>query len=190
MPEPFFFGYGSLVNRKTHAYDNAHPARVKGWRRQWRHTNLREVAYLTVVPAPNHAIDGLIAAVPGGDWAALDEREHAYDRLQLAEGDVDHAHDRDIMVQIYQTRPGNDAPPSTRHPVLLSYLDTVVQGYLQVFGAEGAQHFFDTTDGWESPVLDDRAAPIYARAVTPGRRERALVDAALDALQVTRFRRG
>ena len=51
MSHDFFFGYGSLVNRATHDFPEAHPARVTGWRRAWRHTDLRPVAYLTAEPA-------------------------------------------------------------------------------------------------------------------------------------------
>ena len=41
MNHPAFFGYGSLVNRATHDYRQAVPARLKGWRRVWRGTDLR-----------------------------------------------------------------------------------------------------------------------------------------------------
>lgn len=189
MLDPFFFGYGSLVNTNTHSYDGSRPARVSGWRRKWRHTSLRDVAYLTVREAPGHAIDGLIAAVPNGDWEALDQREHAYDRLHLHDQHVDHDHPGDILVHMYKTRAGNDAPPSVRHPILHSYLDTVVLGYVNIFGVEGAAHFFATTDGWDSPVLDDRHDPIYPRAVSLSRRDKAFVDTHLDGLQVQRISR-
>ena len=45
----------------------------------------------------------------------------------------------------------------------MSYLDVVVQGYLRTFGPDGALRFFETTDGWGSPILNDRAAPRYPR---------------------------
>lgn len=188
MQNPHFFGYGSLVNRATHDYGDARPARVTGWRRQWRHTRLRDVAYLTVTEAPGQVISGLIAAVPGGNWVALDEREHAYDRLLVAGHHVHHDHPDPITVALYRTKPGNDADPSTVHPVLLSYLDTVVAGYLDVFGREGAEEFFATTDGWNAPVLDDRHAPIYPRATALHADVRKRVDTALDDLNVKRFR--
>ncbi|MBL3566709.1 gamma-glutamylcyclotransferase, partial [Rhodovulum sulfidophilum] len=89
MQDPFFFGYGSLVNRATHGYRDAVRARISGWRRVWRHTPLRPVAYLTAEPAPGVTLDGLIAAVPGGDWTALDQREYAYDRHAVGKV-VDH----------------------------------------------------------------------------------------------------
>ena len=46
---------------------------------------------------------------------------------------------------------------------MLSYLDVVVQGYLRTFGPDGADRFFATTDGWDTPILNDRKAPRYSR---------------------------
>ena len=62
MRPAFFFGYGSLVNRHTHRYDAAHAASVRGWRRAWRYTPDRQVAYLTAVRDADCRIDGLVAA--------------------------------------------------------------------------------------------------------------------------------
>lgn len=163
MSDPFFFGYGSLVNCATHEYTQPKPAKVTGWRRKWRHTNLRDVAFLTVEKAPDQVIDGLIAAVPGGDWAALDIRERAYDRLFLADHLVAHDHPSQISVQMYKTKSENDAAPSVRHPILQSYLDTVLKGYLDVFGEQGVHDFFTSTDGWDAPIINDRNNPIYPR---------------------------
>ena len=84
MNDPFFFGYGSLVNRNTHDYGQAHPAQISGWRRAWRRSPSRDLCYLTAVPDPASTIEGLIAAVPNGDWAALDIRER--DRKSGVEG--------------------------------------------------------------------------------------------------------
>ncbi|NOX39316.1 MAG: gamma-glutamylcyclotransferase, partial [Alphaproteobacteria bacterium] len=159
---------------------------VRGWRRSWRHTNLRAVAYLTVEPAPRSAIQGLIASVPNDDWSALDQREHAYDRVALSPSEVDCAQGAEISVQLYKTSPKNDAPPSVRHPVLQSYLDTVVAGYLDVFGAEGASDFFASTTGWDAPILDDRHEPIYPRTTTIDAATRRFIDTKLDALGVER----
>ncbi|CUH67475.1 hypothetical protein TL5118_02204 [Thalassovita autumnalis] len=175
MANAFFFGYGSLVNRKTHVYEDAHRAKVQGWRRAWRHTSLRPIAFLTGVPAPGSAIEGLIAGVPGNDWAALDEREFAYDRVALTET-LDHPLPARPDVAIYAIPEGKHGAPDRRHPVLLSYLDVVAQGYLQEFGADGVADFFATTDGWDAPILDDRAAPYYPRHQVLSAKERSLVD--------------
>ena len=158
---PFFFGYGSLVNRATHAYPKAARARVIGWGRAWKKTSLRKGAFLTAVEAHGSVIEGLIAAVPGADWAALDEREFAYHRLPIT--DISHEHGGALDVQIYQTRPDLEVESSDPHPILLSYLDVVVQGYLKEFGQDGAMRFFETTTGWDCPILNDRSAPLYPR---------------------------
>lgn len=188
MKDPFFFGYGSLVNRRTHGYGQIRLATARGWRRTWRHTAHRDIAILTAEPAPGVEIAGLIAAVPGADWAALDAREAFYDRvpctadLDLAPASGDGTPD----IALYTI-------PAAKHPaapapcrILLSYLDVVVQGYLAEFGPEGVAAFFATTTGWDAPVLDDRSAPLYPRAQALSAAETALVDAHLARLGARR----
>ena len=67
-------------------------------------------------------------------------------------------------------------------PIALSYLDVVVQGYLAEFGEAGVARFFETTDGWDAPVLNDRDAPIYRRHRPSSAKERRLVSDHLSAL--------
>ena len=62
MSTPYFFGYGSLVNRDTHLYRDCHRAELRGWRRAWVRTAERETVFLSVRMDPESAIDGLIAA--------------------------------------------------------------------------------------------------------------------------------
>lgn len=184
----YFFGYGSLVNRDTHRFEGAHPARLSGWRRIWRHTKLREVAYLTVVPDATAEIDGLIAGVPEGDWAALDLREGAYDRVEAAH-QVTHKLPHAPQIVVYAIPEGKHGKPSTSGPVLQSYIDVVVQGYLREFGEEGAVRFFDSTEGWDAPVLADRNDPVYPRHCRLSAQERRFVDDHLERLGVTFLRR-
>ena len=179
----YFFGYGSLVNRDTHHFQGVERAQLRGWRRMWRHTKLREVAYLTVVPDAEAEIDGLIAEVPDGDWAALDVREGAYDRVPAAH-QVRHPLPHQPQIVVYAIPEGKHGVPSTSGPVLLSYIDVVVQGYLREFGEEGAMRFFDTTHGWEAPVLADREDPLYPRHCRLTAEERAFVDTHLARLGV------
>ncbi len=176
MNHPRFFGYGSLVNFDTHSYPEPKAAKLQGWRRVWRHTNIRDFAFLSVEPHEGTVLLGATALVPNADFEALDEREFAYARRPVAH-QVTPEHDE---VVVYEVEEGYFAEPSTAHPVLLSYLDVVVQGYHRLFGDDGVKHFFDTTMGWESlPVLDDRHAPLYPRACLLTDKETALVDAYL-----------
>ncbi len=156
MNDPFFFGYGSLVNRKTHDYENCQTATISGWKRAWVRVPQRSLSILTAVPSKGGEISGLIASVPNADWAALDEREMQYNRgtvLIAAE-----------PVAIYEIPLENRGVPTDENPILLSYLDVVVQGYLREFGETGVQEFFETTENWHAPILNDRTDPLYPRA--------------------------
>ncbi len=174
MTDPYFFGYGSLVNRGTHSYQNAHRARISGWRRIWRYTDGHPFATLSGVRDESSSIDGLIAEVPNGDWAALDLRETGYERHDTDA--VTHPLDPATRINIYAVDAKNCVRQADERPIPLSYLDVVVRGYLTEFGETGVQDFFDTTDGWHTPILNDRAAPTYPRAQVLTPEETALVD--------------
>lgn len=183
-PDPYFFGYGSLVNRTTHDFTDPRPARLHGWRRGWCHTDLRPVAFLTAIRDRNSVIDGMIAHVPGGDWAALDEREYAYDRVPATDT-VTHTQKAGIEIAVYAVPHRARSTANVRHPILLSYLDVVVQGYLREFGPDGVAQFFATTDGWDAPILNDRARPRYPRHRRLAPDETALVDNHIAAIGAT-----
>lgn len=181
MAEPYFFGYGSLVNRATHDFPVPQRARLKGWRRAWRHTDLRPVAFLTAIPDPAAEIDGLIAHVPHDDWDALDQREWAYDRIAVTDR-VAHPLRHDIDIAVYAVPEARHTAPTDTYPILLSYLDVVIQGYLREFGEAGVARFLATTEGWEAPILNDRAEPRYPRHQPLRSDETALVDDCLNTV--------
>jgi len=173
-----FFGYGSLVNRATHNYPHAQTAVLQGWRRVWVHTPRRPIAFLSAHPDPTCQIAGLVAEVPGRDWAELDKREFAYRRHPVSAMVAGAS----LPAQVYAVPSDNAQTPRLTHPILMSYLDAVVQGFLREFGADGAHSFFATTEGWAAPILNDRAAPRYPRAQSLTKAETETVDAALHAL--------
>lgn len=182
---PAFFGYGSLVNRATHDYGPSQAVTLKGWRRVWRHTRLRDWPYLSAEPAEGE-IDGLIAAVPNDDWALLDRREAAYRRHAVRHDHVTTAPQWAQRIEIYAVDEAHGVAPN-HHPILLSYLDTVVQGFLREFGEPGVARFFATSTGWTA-ILDDRDRPLYARHRTTSPAERALTDHHTGQLGLTRIR--
>ena len=140
----------------------------------------RDLCYLTAVRDPESHIDGLIAPVPGDSWAELDHREGAYDRLDATQNLT---HDSDARaVVVYAIDPDRHRDPGPENPILLSYLDVVVAGYLAEYGPGGPAQFFESTLGWQAPILDDRAAPRYARARPLTDEIRTLTDAGLSAL--------
>ncbi|MGR3635747.1 MAG: gamma-glutamylcyclotransferase family protein [Shimia sp.] len=186
MTARYFFGYGSLVNRRTHAFADAHPAQLSGWKRAWVATDLRSFAFLSAEPDATSSIDGLIAHVPNDDWATLDEREFAYDRFD-AGASVSHPRTDPLQIAVYSVSSERRIASSTPPKILLSYIDVVVQGYLAVFGEAGVEAFFATTDGWTAQVIDDRAKPIYPRHQTLTAAETTLVDDLLATTNATRL---
>ncbi|WP_171175940.1 gamma-glutamylcyclotransferase family protein [Ruegeria sp. HKCCD8929] len=181
MADPYFFGYGSLVNLATHDFPDPRPATLKGWRRAWRHTDLRPVAFLTAIRDEACEIEGMIAHVPKNDWAALDEREWAYDRVPATDA-VTHPLTHEVEIAVYAVPDHRNGAPNGQHPILLSYIDVVVQGYLRAFGSDGVDRFFATTEGWDAPILNDRAEPRYPRHQQLKLEETALVDDRLAAI--------
>ncbi|ASP19828.1 gamma-glutamylcyclotransferase [Antarctobacter heliothermus] len=180
MQHIYFFGYGSLVNRTTHLHAPAYRARLNGWHRAWRAVPERALCYLTAVRDPQASIDGLIAPVPGENWAELDQREAAYDRHD-ATATLDHKSDAKEIV-VYAIDPARHRAPGPDNPILLSYLDVVVAGYLSEYGPAGPACFFETTLGWEAPILDDRAAPQYSRTCALTDEIRTLTDTGLELM--------
>ncbi|WP_227426477.1 gamma-glutamylcyclotransferase family protein [Roseibaca sp. Y0-43] len=139
MTDAFFFGYGSLVNRLTHDYPDAQPVTIRGWRREWRMAHRLRRTFLSVVPDASVQIDGLVARVPGQDWAALDVRETGYARHPL--GAEAFARGPARPAQIYAIDPAQSELPSHAAPIKLSYLDVVAEGFAQEFGQDGVARF-------------------------------------------------
>ena len=179
-----YFGYGSLVNAATHrtAIVEALPARLKGWRRCWRPRPDMPgfpAALLTVRRDPEAVCDGLLVIDRAENLAAVDAREARYRRLPLTADDLETrgtASACPMFVYVAE----DEAPPHPEPPnILRSYLDAVLQGFLAVHGEAGLRRFIAETEGFETPIHDDSASPLYPRAVTLAEAERVLFEALL-----------
>lgn len=180
-----YFGYGSLVNRATHRTEIVHavPARLIGWRRYWRPRPDMPgfpAALLTVREEEGAICEGLLIYDRAENLAAIDEREARYRRIPvpLARMETAPAVPQGCPVFVYQAE--DAVPPHPEPPKILhSYLEAVLQGFLHVLGEEGVRRFVKETHGFDTPIHDDRAAPVYPRAVMLTERERALFEAEL-----------
>ena len=179
MGESEFFGYGSLVNRRTHSYGGCQPATLTGWRRVWVSSTRRNRSFLSIEPHAGATVQGLVAEVPNADWTALDDREFAYFRSPVTTRLLGETALSDRPAQLYQARAELIDSAPRKKPILLSYLDVVIQGYLEQFGTEGVAAFLETTAGWDAPVQNDRDAPIYGLHQRLTAAETALVDRCL-----------
>ena len=171
-----YFGYGSLVNRATLRTEivTAYPARLTGYRRVWRPRPAHAPkfggigpAVLTSQRAEGVSIDGLLVIDKLKNLPDVDERENLYRRNDIATSDLAFANDApalDFPLFVYEQdyEPEEGAAPS---PILRSYLDAVMQGFLTVFGEEGLARFISETDGFALPIHEDRDDPVYPRPV-------------------------
>lgn len=166
-----FFGYGSLVNLQTHKYLNPYPTEIKGWKREWVSSEIHDIAFLSVTPCNLTILQGMRASTESIGWDALDLREIGYKRHNLKE----------YNMQMYVVDP-EYIDRTIKKPILLSYLDCVIQGFYRHFGKKGVTAFFQTTDNWDHPILDDRSSPQYPRATNLNEFELFLVNEHLEKL--------
>ena len=176
-PQFACFGYGSLVNDQTR-----HPresrtidCRLKGFRREWRAVTTREGpghCALSIRPDAGSEIDGVLVVEPTRKLPALDKREAQYDRLALQRTQLTLLRSDPLHAQlskraiVYRAKRVFREWGSDRAPMMQSYVDVVMKGFLLRFGEAGLRRFMDTTDGWDQvPILADRKKPLYPRAV-------------------------
>lgn len=180
-----YFGYGSLVNPRTHRTQIIHyePAHLTGFRRRWQERS--EKARYPVSFLSAHHVDGFEGELAGllifdhlANMPAVDQRESGYDRVRLHRSQLrlerPDTELPDMPYYVYVARP--PAGLGGRHHVLQSYLDAVLQGYLHHYGENGAHHFLESTAWLDTPVVRDRANPLYPRAVELEPNEKAFID--------------
>ena len=166
-----YFGYGSLVNRRTlrTKFLGIRRARVDGWRRLWLpRTENEDSAVLSVERAEGHTIEGVVVYDHGDHLPAVDEREAGYDRriVDLTRLDIENPPVGEVPIHIYEAFRGTPTADEVRAAILQSYLDAVMQGFRMLYGDEGVRRFVAETDGFETDILCDRRMPRYPRPVT------------------------
>ena len=170
MDSKYFFGFGSLVNSKTHCFDFVGHVTVKDQIREWVTVPDRPYSFLSMVEHLGTDVPGTIMRVPVSLQQDLDAREHGYSARDITGKILGEQPD---LVETYQA---DTQLAEENKPILLSYLDCVIQGYLREFSEIEATGFFETTRNWNRPILNDRNDPIYPRSVELGSVERRLID--------------
>ncbi|WP_298957925.1 gamma-glutamylcyclotransferase family protein [uncultured Roseibium sp.] len=179
-----YFGYGSLVNVDTiPAAMEVTPGRLSGWVREWRVCGIGEDGQgrcaLSVRKKQGSEIWGVMAREAKEGLAQLEHRERRYEKVEaIGTAFACEAKNEPGPADLFlfkaapdHLRWGNDA-----HPILQSYLDCVLAGYFGIWGEDGIDHFLETTDGWQAPVLSDRHKPHYPRSIRLERDLALLVD--------------
>lgn len=176
----FVFGYGSLICAHSRALTSpecAHrgvtPVLAQGIERVWCKRTLRNMTAMGIQFNCEAETVGVLVPVSEHDIEAFDRREQGYGRHQLDLADVttvpflsenvyadQHHHvfldakeTNSNHVKIWVYVPKDSQPPTEEHPIVQSYVDTILRGCLSVGGEEFARSFIETTKGWHPDEL-------------------------------------
>jgi cation transport regulator ChaC len=180
----FVFGYGSLIcpeSRAITAPEQSHkiatPVTVKNIERVWSKRTARGMTAMGVRFVEDAACIGVILPVSDQELALFDEREQGYDRKALLLSDVEQVsflsdehyeeddhdtflqakeHNATDAVQIWVYMQRVENPATAEHPIVQTYVDTILRGCLSI-SEEFAQEFIASTKGWHPAelLLDD-----------------------------------
>lgn len=180
-----YFGYGSLVNRRTlrTKFLGLRRASVTGWRRFWMPRRAPQAALLSVRPDDSFETQGVVVYDLADHLPDVDEREAGYLRRVVMPGHVAIEAEAapDVPLFIYEASPTEPDAAEVGAMILQSYLDAVLQGFLSLYGEAGVRRFVEETEGFETTILGDRASPGYPRSVILSKDEAALFDSLVEA---------
>lgn len=183
MITQFIFGYGSLicshsraVTSPEHAHKVATPVMAQGIERVWSKRTNRNMTAMGISFSEEASTVGVLLPVSEEEIQKFDIREQGYDRHELDLSDVNRVpflndehykeEDHDVFLEakkanaaesiklwVYVQR--QDRPPTEEHPIVQSYVDTILRGCLNVGGEKFARAFIETTKGWNPNALSD-----------------------------------
>lgn len=173
-----YIGYGSLINHYTRpSADRLAPIYLSGFQREWSFRNEHGYARITalnVTPKAESSIAAVLAVEPMHALHSLDEREMGYNRTLIDTSLITAVHETDAAwvdemrerpLYIYQAKPENHHLANEDYPILQSYLDVVMDGLIRTFSLTEAARFVREAVGMDRTIINDRAAPIYPRAL-------------------------
>ncbi len=164
-PQNYIFGYGSLVNAESRAasfncMQSVVAARISaefGYKRVWNYKGPGFTALGLQKTDSPMSINGIIYSVHADDMSVWDQREKYYNRIELPWTFVESVDwmnlPKDGKLWVYIPKAHYLASPS--HPLIQSYIDICVTGFLD-YGEAFAVEFLQTTDNWSMYWLNDR----------------------------------
>lgn len=177
----YLFGFGSIMNSSTHApwlkdkSVGALPGAVAtlsrgfGYERQWNFRSSTGFTALGVIKSttPND-INGVVFRVPRSMMPSFDRREVGYKKVRVplevlqlqpelkgTNQQTNFGLANDDSVWLYVPLETHCTHADENHPLLQSYVDTVLQGCLEWGGDHFAEQFIVSTGGWATYFLND-----------------------------------
>ena len=179
----YIFGFGSIMNRDTHndKYLPGVSAILKkefGYERQWNFRSSTGFTALGVSKVPDNRVEeqakdinGVLFQVSQCMMPEFDRREIGYEKVRIPieylaflefndnNNDKNSSWHKNLGAKdnlwLYVPLPPYNKPADENHPLIQSYVDTVLQGCLFWGGERMAESFIQTTGGWSTYFLND-----------------------------------
>ncbi|MHA2938592.1 gamma-glutamylcyclotransferase family protein [Vibrio sp. RC27] len=191
----YIFGYGSLMNSSSRQLTgqtrHALPVIVQGLVRHWGKIDTTLVASPLVVDIGEGQVNGVLLEINHDELANFDKREHGYHRHKIDPKTINFntqplgtskpnkiLKDDDLVWVYIKNKP---LPPCEKTPILQTYVDTVLEGCLEV-SESFAQFFIDNTIGWQHPIANDRSSPLYINYAGVNQTKLAMIDRLLQPI--------
>lgn len=160
----YIFGYGSLMNsasrQLTGQTGTAIPAVVSGLIRYWGKIDTSLSASPLVVDLGAGVVNGVMLEITIDELSQFDRREIGYLRHELNNSQIDSDHHLSEADSVWVYIKNQPEPPCQNAPILQTYIDTVLEGCLEVSDSF-AKLFVEHTVGWNHPIENDRLQPRY-----------------------------
>ncbi|EAQ65069.1 hypothetical protein MED121_10125 [Marinomonas sp. MED121] len=164
----FIFGYGSLINAtsraKTGETGQVWPVKIAGYQRNWSVMSTEfGMSSVAVIPLKGAYCNGVLIEINESEIPSFDERERGYERSQIQSEQLSAYQGQALpkgTIWIYHSH--EIAQPTQECPIALSYVDVILSGCLEL-GESFVQDFLSLTQGWHSPLINDRQTPRYPR---------------------------
>lgn len=175
---PYIFGYGSLIeqtSRMSTATEAMYvlPARARGFARGWW-ARTGAIGFTTtfvgVIPEKLSSVNGVIYAVSESELKATNQREQGYTPtditrdIEILSGGTTPKGKVWIYVNDFKAGERQKCLPTSRFPIVQSYVDICLTGCLQIEAAfpdvgDFAGEFIDSTQEWSKYWENDRVNP-------------------------------
>ncbi|MBD3280673.1 hypothetical protein GF389_04070 [Candidatus Dojkabacteria bacterium] len=170
------FGYATLINKesllKTTSISDYIPIKIEGIETDW---NISSDKFMITgiglsVNDKARAL-GVLIELTEDNFINLDERElqHGHERVELSYHSIVKYEGQSLDLtnsKIYTYKPRYPKRPNVDHPIVQSYLDTVLDGCLSI-SDNFAKEYLEKTIGWNDQWINDRAKPMYPSYISP-----------------------
>lgn len=157
----FMIGYGSLMESESRKRTNldaqyVYPIMVQGFKRLWGiGSDKYGITFLTIIKSKNSYFNGVYYSTNYNSILATDNRESSYCRIKVNYNQIKPLGLNSLpkgTYWIYAQKDNNTIKPSSKRPIVQSYVDIFLNGCIQV-GQQFELHNFlkqciETTKGW------------------------------------------